>query len=287
MLSQHLAEQIDQALIASALEAATLIFDSSQDDNEYLTKVNELTGEKSKVTQVDRAAQQVIYCSLLRFFPNAGFIAEEDDLCIESTHPMGLVFTIDPIDGTSEYIRKGNEVSIMLSCCIPSQVLASVIYNPFNLEFYQLKATDRKVYRFRNKKSIVLEFKPNPDKMSIFGFDDPRDIRISALSSISGHPDSFFKDHWVLPGSYGTNIMKLANNSITGALLSHNLIQPWDEAPALGILKNLGFKYYVFNHSQRRFVEYEMVFSPTGYFRDLTLILHPIVFKEFIKTFEI
>lgn len=75
------------------------------DSFSYTAKENEKKiGDQ--VTSADYAAQKAIVDMIVKCFPEAGIIAEEDNLQKECTHPTEkLYFTIDPLDGTRAYVR--------------------------------------------------------------------------------------------------------------------------------------------------------------------------------------
>lgn len=239
-----------------------------------------------EVTDVDYSAQRHIVDTLIRFFPDCGIIAEEEGLCYLSTHPLGLTFTIDPIDGTKEFVRGGNEVSIMIAAFCSGRIIASMILNPYTLESYQLSAVDSKVYRNRCGIVTELSFVMPARKRALLSFEDPRDSRLSSIAMISEPNKGYFGSHLVLSGSYGTNVMKLASNVVSAILTIPANIKPWDEAPSIGILTSLGYKYYVFDKTTRTFDCQDLVFNPDTYYRELTLITHPSIFNEFIQNFE-
>jgi fructose-1,6-bisphosphatase/inositol monophosphatase family enzyme len=277
-----LRQLLDSAITDAANSAANVILKFQTFKVEQKTNPDEKYDE---VTEVDYAAQKKIVDVLQFYFPNSGIVAEEDGLCIKSRD--GITFTIDPIDGTKEFVRTGNEVSIMIGVVYNNQVIASIILNPFTSESYFLSATYGDVSRIRHGIQTTLTFQKPARNPAIFSFEDPRDPLLAPIEMISDpNKNGFFKSHMVFSGSYGTNILKVASNVISACVTVENNIKPWDEAPALGILKALGYKYYLFNPEDRKFKETELVVKLESYRRPMTLITHPTIFEDFIKTFE-
>jgi fructose-1,6-bisphosphatase/inositol monophosphatase family enzyme len=279
--------KFDLAAQGEDLDAAIMIaYDAACD---VITRSNiygvfeKLTDSKSfdQVTDLDYQAQEAIIEILENYFPFSGILAEENEHSKASQD--GLVFTIDPIDGTKEFVRGGNETSCMIGAVYEGQVVAALIGNPFTSEIFVLQARDQKVIRYRCSESpieIELEFKYPPRKKALFSFEDVRDSAISALTNMSHPVSGYFKTHLVFTGSYGTGAMKTASNQVTGFITKANNINPWDEIPALGILSKLGYKYYIFDTQSKTFEVVEMVANLEKYNRGLTLVTHPIIFEE-------
>lgn len=272
-------EDLDAAIMI-AYDAACAVITSTQD---YLVtdKVNKYSPQ-DVVTDLDFKAQNVIVDILSSHFPNSGILAEEDNFTQESFD--GLIFTIYPIDGTTQFTEGGNETSCMIGAVFQGQVIAALIGNPFTGEIFVLQARDQKVIRYRCEErpiEIELEFQYPKRKVGLFSFEDPRDSDISELTHISDpRRVSYFKKHNVFSGSYGTGAMKVASNQLAAFITKPNNINPWDEIPALGILAKLGYKYYIFDTQSKTFEVVEMVPNLEKYNRGLTLVTHPIIFKE-------
>ena len=86
------------------------------------------------VTQMDRAVQDYLLESLGRAFPGAVFIAEEKEnmTCV----PMGEVFIIDPIDGTTNFINGFPACAVCVAYVVDGEVECSFVYNPFREELF-------------------------------------------------------------------------------------------------------------------------------------------------------
>ncbi len=274
---------LNLAIAEAANSAAKLI------DNNGKYHVEQKPNQEDKydeVTDVYYSAQRHIVDVLIRFFPDCGIITEEEGLCCLSTHPLGLTFTIAPIDVTKECVGGCNKFSIMIATFCSGQIIASMILNPCTLESYQLSAVDSKVYRNRCGIVTELSFVMPARKRALLSFADRRDSRLSSLAMISEPDNGYFGSHLVISGSYGTKVMILASNVVSAILTIPANIKPWDEAPSIGILASLGYKYYVFDKSTRTFDCQDLKFSPDTYYRELTLITHPSIFNEFIHCFE-
>ena len=74
-------------------------------------KVTVKEGHANFVTEADVAVQGYLLDALAKQYPHASFLAEE-----QAEHHMGdgLTFVVDPIDGTTNFMRHGNESVICI-----------------------------------------------------------------------------------------------------------------------------------------------------------------------------
>ncbi|MGL4758112.1 MAG: inositol monophosphatase family protein [Patescibacteria group bacterium] len=266
---------IDLTLLEACTNASVEI------TNPLNLEINEKASDSKdfdQVTSADIKAQDIIFKILKIIFPSAFVIGEESDFQ-DIPDVDGLIFTIDPIDGTKEFIRGGNEVSIMIAAIFKQKVIASIIYNPFSGEYIQLKAEDGKVYRNRANVLSKVEFKLPDRKFGLLSNDFFAQPQIAKLSYIAGGDKAFFKNHTIISGSYGTSVARLITSQISTYITKPNKINPWDEVPSIGMLIALGFKYYVLDEDQGIWKEYEPFFSLIPYRRNSwVLITKPEVF---------
>lgn len=94
-------------------------------------QVQEKTAEDF-VTAVDFAISDFIKEELYKIAPDVAFVTEE-----ESEHvSVGKRFILDPIDGTTNLIRGGKQVSISLGYYADNCVQFGVVFNPFYNEIF-------------------------------------------------------------------------------------------------------------------------------------------------------
>lgn len=100
--------------------------------------VSEKEGRSNFVTKYDTAVQSYLQEELLKLFPDAGFIGEEGDH--EKHRDKECVFIVDPIDGTTNFIKKTKKSCVSVAFVRDEEVLYAVVYNPFmNEMFYAQK----------------------------------------------------------------------------------------------------------------------------------------------------
>ena len=85
------------------------------------------------VTEIDRQADQLITSALHRAFPTYGILSEEGSQDIEHA---GARWIIDPLDGTTNYIRGIPMVAVSIGLEKEGELALGVIYNPITEELF-------------------------------------------------------------------------------------------------------------------------------------------------------
>jgi myo-inositol-1(or 4)-monophosphatase len=128
------------------LENITLkVCDLSRSTGQYLLeqlrlirgKDIELKDEHNFVTYVDRHAEEMIVDELSKILPGSGFLAEEGTGGLSDGE---VVWIIDPLDGTTNYVHGIPLFAISIALMISDQVVAGVVLEPNRDEcFYAWK----------------------------------------------------------------------------------------------------------------------------------------------------
>lgn len=122
----------DELIVASllALEAGRLILRHAQGQIEV--------GHKEKgevVTAADREANRYILDGLSAAFPADAIYSEET-----ADSPQRLtnsrVWIVDPLDGTSDFIARGDEFSVSIGLSVNGRAVLGAIYNPTRDELF-------------------------------------------------------------------------------------------------------------------------------------------------------
>lgn len=100
-------------------------------DVERLTR--EKTGASDLVTVYDEAVQAFLRERLLALLPAADFFGEEGE---HETLSRPWVFVVDPIDGTTNFVRRMNYSAVAVALVHEGQVRYGVVYNPYTQELY-------------------------------------------------------------------------------------------------------------------------------------------------------
>jgi 3'(2'), 5'-bisphosphate nucleotidase len=72
----------------------------------------ETKGDSSPVTEADRAAELIILAALARAAPGVPVIAEEEVAAGRIPAHDDLYFLVDPLDGTKEFVRGGDDYTV-------------------------------------------------------------------------------------------------------------------------------------------------------------------------------
>ena len=122
------------------------------------------SGVADLVTEYDKGIQEQLKVGLKSILPEAKFIGEEgsnDELTDE-----GYAFIVDPIDGTTNFVKDYHMSAISVALLNGKDVVAGVVYNPYLDEtFYAIKGKGA----FCNGKRISVSSQPIDKALVIFG----------------------------------------------------------------------------------------------------------------------
>jgi myo-inositol-1(or 4)-monophosphatase len=79
------------------------------------------------VTEVDRAAEDIIISLLRKTYPDHGFMAEESG---EKDIDREYIWIIDPLDGTTNFIRGIPHYAVSIACQYQGKLEHAVVFNP-------------------------------------------------------------------------------------------------------------------------------------------------------------
>ncbi|MDR3331593.1 MAG: inositol monophosphatase [Synergistaceae bacterium] len=127
-------------------------------------EINQKDGGRDFVTEVDRQAQNVIAFILSGKFPEHLIIGEEDDELdselgsLADLQPDQYAWVVDPLDGTSNYIRNIPNYSVSITLVQGQDLKVGVIYIPQNDEIFYAEPGKG---AWRNGKPIHVADNPN------------------------------------------------------------------------------------------------------------------------------
>ena len=90
----------------------------------------EAKGDLSPVTEADRAAELVILAALARLAPGVPVIAEEEVAAGRIPAHDDVYFLVDPLDGTKEFIRGGDDYTVNIGLIEGGSPVLGVVYSP-------------------------------------------------------------------------------------------------------------------------------------------------------------
>lgn len=88
------------------------------------------------VTEADRAASRLIVDGLANAFPNDGILSEEEVDGIEERLSRERVWIIDPIDGTSGFVKKDGDFAVQIGLAVNGKATHGVVLLPFHDVLY-------------------------------------------------------------------------------------------------------------------------------------------------------
>ncbi|MDE7321181.1 MAG: inositol monophosphatase [Lachnospiraceae bacterium] len=96
--------------------------------------IGEKAGHANFVTTYDKKVQQELQKRLLQILPEAVFVGEEED--IHASIAKGYAFIVDPIDGTTNFIKDYHMSAISVGLTFDGERYMGVVYNPYLNEMF-------------------------------------------------------------------------------------------------------------------------------------------------------
>jgi myo-inositol-1(or 4)-monophosphatase len=108
-------------IIARATERMDLIKIEEKEKNDF-------------VTNVDKAAEEEIIYQLQKAYPEHNILAEESGLQLGSKGKSDTTWYIDPLDGTTNFLRGIPHFCVSIACVQNGRVEHAVVYDPIRRE---------------------------------------------------------------------------------------------------------------------------------------------------------
>src|SRR5687767_4074069 len=118
-------KQLLEALVVAARAAGAEILKLVERGFEIETK-----HDQSPVTVCDRAAEQIILEFLRQAAPGVPVIAEEEVAAGRIPEHGDTYFLVDPLDGTKEFVRGGDDYTVNIGLIAAGQPKLGVVYQP-------------------------------------------------------------------------------------------------------------------------------------------------------------
>ena len=90
----------------------------------------EAKGDRSPVTEADRAAELIILAALARAAPGVPVIAEEEVAAGRVPRHGDVFFLVDPLDGTKEFVRGGDDYTVNIGLIEHGVPTLGVVFAP-------------------------------------------------------------------------------------------------------------------------------------------------------------
>ncbi len=196
------------------------------------------------VTIYDKKAEEYIIKEINKKFNSIKIIGEETTF--QKNIDLSIIdddyyFTIDPIDGTKNYINKNENFCTMVTLIYRKKPTVCFIYYPLIKKY---------ISSFENFGSKILDLNTS----NICTLKINNDLNNFATGGTKGIPDinrkiilenfnSNFKRYFI--GSAGVETLMLANNKVD--FIFHGRVTPWDHSPLSLIIKEAGGEVLMFN----------------------------------------
>ncbi len=153
-------DQIFKSMMDLVRECGQLVKSA---DRRHL-QVDAKAGRANFVTEYDRKVQERLRTGLLALIPNAHFIGEEDSSQTFSRN--GAFFIVDPIDGTTNFIRDYHTSSVSVALVVDGVAELGIVYNPYLDEMFTAK---RGFGAVCNGNPLHVSSEPLENSLVIFG----------------------------------------------------------------------------------------------------------------------
>ncbi len=122
------------------------------------------SGIADLVTEYDTKIQEMLFCGLKKIMPEARLVGEEGSS--QTLAAEGYSFVVDPIDGTTNFVKDYHHSAISVALLRDGVVEAGAVYNPYLDEiFYAVKGCGA----FCNGKKISVSENGLGNALVLFG----------------------------------------------------------------------------------------------------------------------
>ncbi|MCI8489164.1 MAG: inositol monophosphatase [Lachnospiraceae bacterium] len=152
--------QTIQDITEAVLDASSIMLEA-----EHITEAtHSKSGHANFVTEYDTRVQKELFDRLGKILPEASFMGEEESSW--SYSDKGYQFIIDPIDGTTNFIKKNHTSCISVGLLKDGEPLLGMVYNPYRDELFYAKKGEG---AYLNQKPIRVSAEPLENSILIFG----------------------------------------------------------------------------------------------------------------------
>ena len=196
------------------------------------------------VTIADKKSEKFISDQLIGFLGVNDILGEETAFLVKNYDKYlnnSLLWVVDPIDGTKNYINGKEEFCSMISLVSSMLPIATFIYYPLKNIF---------VYAFKNFGAYIVDTNTNiSSKLLIKPY---KSLKLIGSGGTKGIPENYrqsilnnlkINTERLFIGSAGIETIMLAKNEIQ--FIFHGRVTPWDHSPMNLITKEAGGCVYM------------------------------------------
>ncbi|EFR31500.1 inositol monophosphatase family protein [Eremococcus coleocola] len=194
-------------------------------------EIEEKSGRADLVTQMDKAVEAYLIDQIHHYFPNDQILGEEGH-GHNLTSTQGVLWIIDPIDGTLNFVKQANNFGTMIGIFEDGQAQAGYIYDVMKDDLY---------YGI-NGEGVFLNDQPLVPTLDTFLADSLLNINQYHLVGSDPQIQALVNGALGVRG-YGSAALEIISILRGEASIYYaSRLQPWDFAAGLAIFKELGLK---------------------------------------------
>lgn len=182
------------------------------------------------VTVADRESEEVLTAALRRAYPEAMILGEEateaDPTLLRSFAEAEHAFTIDPIDGTYNFVHGVADHAVMIAELRSGEVVRSWIWQP---EHQLAFVAEKGAGAYRNGERLP-DLEPSGDVPAWRGISSQQAIRDGSFGDLAPIQETWF--------CAGVDYSHLAAGDIDFIVFAH--AKPWDHAPGALLISEVG-----------------------------------------------
>ena len=195
-------------------------------------RIDSKSGRANFVTEYDKKVQERLRTGLLEIMPDAHFIGEEGSA--QEFSPSGKFFIVDPIDGTTNFIKDYRASCISVGLVVDGTAELGVIYNPYSDEMFSAMRDDG---AFCNGKRLHVSSEPLENALVIFGTSPYREDLTDRTFNLAC---AYFKKAVDVRRSGSAALDMCAVAAGRAELFFELSLSPWDYAAGALIVKEAG-----------------------------------------------
>ena len=159
-ITKELRKEIRDAICNVARRCGEMLVHADRDS----LRIESKQGQANFVTKYDVSVEAYLREHLLQIVPDAVFIGEESETHIGAGERHA--FIVDPIDGTTNFIKDYHASAISIALLDEGQVVIGVVYNPYLDEMFWAQ---RGMGAFCNGERIHVSDQPLENGLVLFG----------------------------------------------------------------------------------------------------------------------
>lgn len=231
-MEQTQLQQLSQSVQKWVVEAAELSRQLLKQPLQVATKL----GPNDLVTNADKATQDFLISKITSDYPDANIVAEEGTDFVPDNWQEGLSFFIDPIDGTSNFVKQHDNFAIMIGVYENGVGIFGIIYDVIADHIYW-GGPDLGVYLDEQALPAIADVELSEGLIAV-------NSAMLMANQMNLQTIGQFSAGIRVYGSAGITIGLL----LQGKLISYiSYLAPWDIAAGYILLTSLGYKVGQFN----------------------------------------